>query len=237
MAPPPVEVCRDLAVNDPETRKVNGDMMIQWDGQFYSVANIPGIKVKDEVKVCLNPWRTQDGVPEVVMIEEDEDGREIQYPLPHQAKDELGQFIDAAEIGTQFKAPADTVADRHRKEVTKLIAGESTLEAAEKKLKKNGTVPLEAFGIDPLKIEREAELPAFIERASTAHELAVERVEPPLPLIDTLIALREGLERPLTGDEHTFLTRRFENGATRAQISALILQFSGRGREEERKVG
>ena len=237
VAPPPVEVCRDLAVNDPETRKVNGDMMIQWDGQFYSVANIPGIKVKDEVKVCLNPWRTQDGVPEVVMIEEDEDGREIQYPLPHQAKDELGQFIDAAEIGTQFKAPADTVADRHRKEVTKLIAGESTLEAAEKKLKKNGTVPLEAFGIDPLKIEREAELPAFIERASTAHELAVERVEPPLPLIDTLIALREGLERPLTGDEHTFLTRRFENGATRAQISALILQFSGRGREEERKVG
>lgn len=237
VAPPSVAVCHDLAVNDPEERTVNGDVMIQWDGQFYSVANIPGIKVQDVVKVCLNPWRLQDGVPELVMIEEDDKGVEVQYPLPHQPKDAFGQFIHAAEIGTQFKAPADTVADRNRKEVTKLIAGESNLEAAEKKLKKNGIVPLQAFGIDPLKTEREADLPAFIERGSTAHGLTVDRVEPPLPMIDTLIALREALERPLTLDENAFLTRRFADGATRAQIAALVAQFSGTTADTERKVG
>lgn len=237
VAPPSDVVCRDLAVNDPESRKVNGDLMIQWANEFYSVATIPGIKVKDEVKVCLNPWRLQDGIPEVVMVDEDENGREIQYPLPHQARDEMGQFVNAAVIGESFKAPADTVLDTNRKEITKLIAGESSLVAAEKKLKKNGTVPLAAYAIDPLKTEREADLPAFIDRGSTAHGLSVSYVEPPLPMIDTLLALREALGRPLTPDENAFLTRRFAAGATRAQIAVLVAQFTGTDAANERRVG
>jgi hypothetical protein len=211
--------------------------MIQWDNEFYSVAGIPGIKVKDVVNVCLNPWRSQDGRPEVVMVEEDDKGVEVHYPLPHQARDEMGQFIDAATIGIDFKSPADTVLQQNRKEITRLIAGEDNLEAAEKKLKKNGTVPLAAFAIDPLKTEREADLPAFIDRGASAHELDVERVEPPLSMIKTLVALADAMGGPLTTDQHAFLTRRFPQGATRAQIAALVAQFAGTAPAEERKVG
>lgn len=236
ISPPVDAVCRDLATNEPEPRKVNGNMMIQWGGEFYSVANLPGIKVRDSVMVCINPWRKQDGIPEVVVIDEDDKGHEIQYPLPLQERDSLGQFVNAATIGETFKAPADTVLDRNRKEITKLIAGETSLETAEKKLKKNGTVPLEKFGINPLKTEMEAELPAFIDRGSSQHELKVDRVEPPLPMIDTLIALRTALERPLTPDENSFLSRRFADGATRSQIATLVAQFSGIAMEYERKV-
>lgn len=239
---PSVAVCRDLAINDPASRRVNGDLMVSFEGEFYSVASLPGIKVKDEVKVCLNPWRLQDGIPEVVAVDADENGHEIHYPLPHQARDALNQFVNAATIGEHFKSPADTVADTNRKEVTKLIAGENTLEAAEKKLRKNSTVPLAQFAIDPLKTAREAELPAGFERGSTMHPLAdgagaVERVEPPLPMIDTLIALRDALGRPLTVAENAFLSRRFADGATRTQIVTLVAQFAGAGVEDERKVG
>lgn len=237
VAPPSMEVCRDLAVNDPVSRKVNGDMMIQWDSEFYSVAGIPGIKNGDSVMVCLNPWREQDGIPEVVAVDEDSDGREIHFPLAFQARDELGQFVNAATIGENFTRPADTVLDTNRKEITKLIAGETSLEAAEKKLKKNGVVPLAAYGIDPLKAEREADLPAVFERGSTAHELSVDRVEPLLSMIDTLIALRDGLGRSLTPDENAFMSRRFVGGATRTQIAALIDQFTAPAPVEERKAG
>lgn len=237
VAPPSIEVCRDLAINDPVPRTVNGNLMIQWDNDFYSVAGIPGIKVKDVVNVCLNPWRSQDGRPEVVMVEEDDKGVEVHYPLPHQPKDELGQFVEAATIGVDFRTPADTVLQENRKEITRLIAGEDNLEAAEKKLKKNGTVPLAAFGIDPLKREREADLPGFIDRGASAHELDVERVEPPLSMIKTLRALADAMGGPLTPDQHAFLTRRFPQGATRAQIAALVAQFSGTAPDEERKVG
>lgn len=237
VAPPSIEVCRDLAINDPEPRTVNGDLMIPWAGEFYSVANIPGIKVKDVVNVCLNPWRLQDGFPEVVMVVEDEKGQEVHYPLPHQERDEMGQFVGAATIGIDFKAPADTVLDRNRKEITKLIAGEQNLEAAEKKLKKNGTVPLAALGIDPLKTEREADLPAFIARGNSTHEIAIERVEPPLSMIETLIALRDALGKPLTADQNAFLSQRFAQGATRAQIAMLVAQFTGTAPVEERIVG
>lgn len=237
VAPPSVEVCRDLAINDPTERTVTGDLMIQWGGEFYSVAAIPGIKVQDKVNVCLNPWRSQDGRPEVVMVEEDDQGHEIHYPLPHQAKDAFGQFVNAATIGIDFKAPADTVLDTHRKEITRLITGESNQESADKKLKKPGAVPLAAYHIDPLKTEREADLPAFIERGGAPHELAVERVEPPLSMIKTLRALADAMGQALSADQNAFLVRRFPQGATRAQIAALVAQFSGNAPAEERKVG
>lgn len=236
VAPPSAEVCRDLAVNDPEPRTVNGNLMIPFKGEFYSVANIPDIKVEDVVNVCLNPWRQQDGIPEVVMVVENDEG-EVHYPLPHQPKDSEGQFVHAATVGLEFKAQADTVLDKNRKEITRLIAGESSIEAAEKKLKKNGVVPLAALGIDPLKTEREAQLPAFIDRGHTVHEMTIDRVEPPLPMIETLMALREAMDRPLTVAENAFLSRRFSGGATRDQIAALVAQFTGQVAAEERKVG
>lgn len=46
-------------------------------------------------------------------------------------------------------------------------------------------------------------------------------------MIDELIAVRGGLERPLTVEENTFLSRSFVNGATRTQVAALIARFAG----------
>lgn len=235
--PPAYAVCCDLAINDPESRQVNGDLMISWEGEFYSVAGVPGIKVKDSINVCLNPWRSQDGMPEVVAVFEDGERQEIHYPLTFEPRDEVGQFLSAATIGINHKRPADTVLDTNRKEVTKLIAGETTLEAAEKKLKKKGAVPLAQFAIDPLKAEREAELPAYIDRGATQHALTVERIELPLPLTDVLMALRAELGRPLSADQNAFLRQRFTDGATRSQIDALVQQFNGTTVAPLRRVG
>lgn len=237
VAPPGYAVCCDLAIKDPVPRQINGDMMISWDGEFYSAAGIPGAKPKESISVCLNPWRSQDGKPEVVAVFEDADGYEIHYPLTYMARDELGQFIDAPTIGIDYQRPADTVLDQNRKEVTKLIANETSIEAAEKKMKQKGFVPLAQFAIDPLKAEREAELPAFIDRGATQHTLAVERVELPMPLTDVLMALRAELGQPLRPDQNAFLRARFAGGATRSQVDALVQQFSDNAAGEVRRAG
>jgi hypothetical protein len=235
--PPSVERCQDLATNDPESRKVNGDMAVQWANEFYSVRHVPGVVQDEYVMVCQNPWRDN----ELVLVREDADGREIQFPLPHMARDEAGQFIGeyAAIIGENYTRPADTVLDTNRKEVQRLIANTSSQKEADKRLAKSSFVPLAQFGIDPLKTERETELPAVLERAATQLEIDGERVEAPISLIDILLMVREALGRRLTPDEHEFLARRFAQGGTPDQVRRVIAQFAGVDAdvESERKVG
>ncbi len=234
--PPSVERCQDLATKDPESRKVNGDMAVSWANEFYSVRHVPGAAQGQDVMVCQNPWRDN----ELVLVREDADGREIQFPLPHMARDEAGQFIGefAAVIGENYTRPADTVLDTNRKEVQRLIANTSSQKEAEKRLANSSFVPLAQFAIDPLKTERETELPAVLERAATQLEIDGERIEAPISLIDILLLAREALGRRVTPDEYEFLSRRFANGGTPDQVQRVLAQFGGSDAgAEERKVG
>ncbi len=142
--PPPAEYCRELAVSAPKEAKVSADLEIRFGGRVYSVKGIKGILVGKKVLVGKNPWEANGAR----VATYDAEGNEVWVSVPEVVFDEMGFKADAAVIGAEYKAPADTDAQRHRKELDKLAMGAETLEAAAKR--KGKAVP---FGgkIDPYK--------------------------------------------------------------------------------------
>lgn len=220
VAPPPEQVMRDLALRDPKTPTVQGDLSVQFGGKRYHVGHVPDIRIGTQVLVHRNPWREG----EVVLIREDDRGDELQFPLPEMAKDEAGQYLSGAIVGEEYRAPMDTVVDTNRKAVVKLQAGEGGLKAAEKKLKAKGTVPLEGLGIDPLIRERQAELPA-VDLQAQAHEMAGVPVMV-LTMVRAARLIRDGLGRELTDSEFDWISQRWPEGVPENQITNLIAQFA-----------
>ncbi|KLS01891.1 hypothetical protein M686_03765, partial [Neisseria gonorrhoeae SK16942] len=129
--PPPAEYCRELAVSAPKEAKVSADLEIRFGGRVYSVKGIKGILVGKKVLVGKNPWEANGAR----VATYDAEGNEVWVSVPEVVFDEMGFKADAAVIGAEYKAPADTDAQRHRKELDKLAMGAETLEAAAAKRK------------------------------------------------------------------------------------------------------
>lgn len=212
---------RDLATNDPEPRKVQGDLSVSWSGRRYYVGDVPDIRIGEEVMVLVNPWRQG----ELALIREDDFGGELQFPLREMVRDEAGQYLEhGATIGLDYQAPLDTTLDANRKAVTKLIAGETQLKAAEAKLKRKGVIPLDAFGIDPLIEARRADIPSLTPAAQP-----IAGVPLPVMMLSMVRAarlIRDGLGRDLTDDEFGWIRQRWADGVPENQVTGLIAQFS-----------
>lgn len=83
---PSVEVCRQLAVAEPERRKVSTKLHVKFQGAEYDVSGVPGVMVHEYVLITRNPWR--DDAAQVVSV--DAQGREVYYVVPVVARNELG---------------------------------------------------------------------------------------------------------------------------------------------------
>lgn len=192
---PSVEICRQLAVAEPESRKVNSKLRVNFQGREYDVSVVPHVMVGDRVMVTRNPWR--DDAAQVVAT--DANGHEVYYVVPVIVRNELGFDESAAIIGQTFKRQADTPAQQARKAAAELalgVQGEDAVQAA----RKAAAVP---FGgrLQPYKHIDEAELPAFLPRRGTQHELAVPTIETP-PLSVFAAAKRLQADFPGWGAEH-----------------------------------
>lgn len=148
--PPPAEYCRELAISAPKEAKVSADLEIRFGGRVYSVKDIKGILVGQKVLAAKNPWE-ENGAR---IATYDADGREVWVSVPEVVFDELGFRADAAVIGAEYKAPADTAAQRNRKELEKLATGAQTLEEAAAK-RKGKSLPFDGE-IDPYRHQEDA---------------------------------------------------------------------------------
>lgn len=221
IAPPPDAVMRDLATNDPEPRKVQGDLSVSWEGRRYYVGDVPDIRIGEEVMVLVNPWRQG----ELALIREDDFGGELQFPLREMVRDEAGQYLEhGATIGLNYQAPPDTTLDANRKAVTKLIAGADQLKAAEAKLKRKGVIPLDAFGIDPLIEARRADIPDLTPAAQPIAGVSMPVMM--LTMIRAARLIRDGLGRDLTDAEFGWIRQRWADGVPENQVTGLIAQFA-----------
>lgn len=162
--PPPADYCRELAVSAPKEAKVSPELEIRFGGRYYSVKQIPGVIVGQKLLVARNPW-DETGARIATW---DEAGNEIWQAVTAVEFDGFGFRQDAALLGAEYKAPADTPAQQARKEAEKLAMGAATLAEAEAK-RKGKALP---FGgrIDPYKHQEDtlAELNTlYIERQGT----------------------------------------------------------------------
>lgn len=66
---PSVEVCRELAVAAPESRKVTSKLRVPFRGAEFDVSTVPGVLVGEKLMITRNPWRSD--VAQVVLTGED----------------------------------------------------------------------------------------------------------------------------------------------------------------------
>ena len=162
LLPPPADYCRELAISAPKEAKVSPDLEIRFGGRYYSVKGIEGVIVGQKLLVSRNPW-DETGARVATW---DAEGNEVWQPVTALEFDELGFRADAAMLGEEYKAPAETQAQQARKAQEMLATGAATLAEAEAK-RKAKAVP---FGgsIDPYKHQEDtlaARNTLYIERS------------------------------------------------------------------------
>lgn len=93
----------------------------------YDVRNVPFVLVGEKITVAKNPWKQFSAQVQ----RWDENGKETWLEVPELVVNEFGFREDAAVIGQEYKAHADTPAQTNTKELDKLAMGADTLEQAE----------------------------------------------------------------------------------------------------------
>ncbi|MDF5977868.1 hypothetical protein P4114_06205 [Pseudomonas aeruginosa] len=54
---PSVEVCRQLAIAEPESRKVTSKLRVGFQGTEYDVSVVPGVMNGEKLMITRNPWQ------------------------------------------------------------------------------------------------------------------------------------------------------------------------------------
>lgn len=180
---PDLEMLRAQASCEPKPCTVR-DYRIKFRGARYDVSGVPELVNGDKVQVIRNLF---DADASVRVVREDAQGHTVHLLAPRIELDSYGFDVNAAEIGTEYKAPRETPADAARKEIERLAMDVRTdAEAvAARKAKRR------AFAdIDPMKHLREIEVVPALPRAGTP---AV--VHAPATMIATPMALPENPPR------------------------------------------
>lgn len=222
---PSVEVCRELAVATPESRKVTPKLRVSFQGREYDVSTVPGVMVGEKVMVTRNPWR--DDAAQVVLV--GEDGRDVFHVVHEVFKDENGFSEKAAVFGESFKRHADTPAQTALKDIEQLVTGTDSQAAAEA-ARKAKVLP---FGgqFDPYKHIDDATLPTYLPRRGTAHDLVAPKVElPPLSLVEAAKQIKPKVESSggeWTADRFRWLQQRYPDGVPQEQLDTIVAELSG----------
>lgn len=222
---PTVEVCRELAVAEPESRKVTPKLTVSFHGREYDVSTVPGVMVGEKVMVTRNPWR--DDAAQVVLV--GEDGRDVFHVVHEVFKDENGFSENAAVFGENFKRHADTPAQTALKDIEQLVTGTDSQAAAEA-ARKAKTLP---FGgqFDPYKHIDDATLPTYLPRRGTAHDLVAPKVElPPLSLVEAAKQIKPKVESSggeWTADRFRWLQQRYPDGVPQEQLDTIVAELTG----------
>lgn len=184
--PPGADVLRELAVSQPESRKVSTTLTVSYRGREFDVSTVPGVMVGERLMVTRNPWRDDDTAQ---VLLSDADGRDVYHIVEALTRNEFGFREDSPVIGESYARHADTPAQEAGKRIEQ-IATDTSSQAGAEAAKKSKAVP---FGgrIDPYKTVDETPLPTYLPRAGTDHDLVAPRIElPPLTHIQATKQLR-----------------------------------------------
>lgn len=228
---PSVEVCRQLAVAEPESRKVTPKLRVSFLGREYDVSRVPGVMVGEKLMVTRNPWRDESAQ----VVATDANGHEVYYVVPAVQVNEFGFDIQAPVIGEEFKRQAETPAQVARKEAAKLAMGAET-EAEVAAARKAKAIP---FGgqLQPYKHIDDTELPTFMPRRGTDHDLVVPTVElQPMTHVAAAKLLRAKVAN-WSAESLAWLKSHYPDGVPEEQLDSIAAQLNKPARLGLRVVG
>lgn len=179
-------VLLSLATEEPESRKVSGDLSVNFRGQIWDVRHVPGVEAGRKLMVHWHPF-----VADTAMaVIEDADGRETHIELGRVTKDKFGFPSTAVPYGT-YHGIADDRIETNRKQAALVSTGEPGIDAARKAQAGKDHVPFGGL-VNPFGEAEQAELPTWLPKRGTPLEAATLRVElKPLGHVEMAQALRE----------------------------------------------
>lgn len=217
---PALQVCRDLAVSTPVERKVTPNLLINFDGKEFDVRNVPGVMVGQWVKVTRNPWRDD----AAQLHSHDLDGNAVTHLLPQIKKSEFGYRETAQKFDEGYSRHAATPAQLAKAEINQLMTGTSS-EADAVAARKAQAIPL-GGAFNPYKALEDAELPTFMPRRGTSHNLQAPTVETPMLSVEELaMQLRERLRSKWQPEHFAWLTQRYPAGAKEDALDSIAQQL------------
>jgi len=235
---PAADICRELAIAQPVTRKVTAKLRVPFRGAEYDIASVPGLMVGDTVLITRNPFRDESSA-QLVMT--GADGREHFHVIERIEKDDNGFAANGATrrvIGEGYNALGESQAEQTRKVLDQIATGTDSVEAAEK-AKKAKVTP---FGgeIDPFKEQANTALPAYLPKRGTELEtrVTVATVEiKPLSYVEAAKVLRARLGASWSADSLAWLKSEYPNGVPEAELDSIVSRLQAPARPGLRLVG
>lgn len=213
---PSVELCRELAVATPEERVVNPGMWVSFGGDKYRVGEVPGVMVGAKLLIGKNPWRSDRA--QVVLV--GADGHETFHLIPKIIETEFGFDAEAATAGEEYKAAPHTAAQTAKAAIEQIMMGADT-QAQAQAARKAKAIPL-AGTFDPYKPMQDVELPSFMPKRGTQHELqAPTVVTQPLTHLQAAKALRARMGERWTPEMFKALQQQWPNGVQEDELAAV----------------
>lgn len=211
---PSVEICRELSVTAPITRKVSPVLCVSFKGDEYDVSGLDDVMVGESILVCRNPWRD-----DAVQVVTQKDGREVFYVAERVNKDAFGFAEDAAVFGENYKRHQDTPAQTNAKAIEQLLTGSDTLVDA-KAARKAKQLAFDGK-LDPFKPQKDSIAPTYFTQRGTASEVNSPIVEIK-PWSHTKVAM-ELVKRGvvMTPERSRMIARWYPDGVPEPEIDKL----------------
>lgn len=234
---PAAEICRALMAGKTVTRDVRGDLTVPFDGQSYSVRDVPHLNIGQKVMVARSPYRED----AILLIEQDDHKRDVHWVCPLVTLDAAGFREDAQVWGEEIKTFADTPAMRDMKAIEQLaygVDGKLAVDAARKARKP-------AFGGLDISTHLDEATPAsYMTRRGTDMDItspvarprksdllsspALVSVEPQqLNLVQLASRLSSAMPGEWSADHYQTLQTWFPSGAFESEVGAIVERLRG----------
>ncbi len=223
---PPRALCEQLLRTKPEPRKVQGNLVVRYavkgfEPAFYSIAHIEGVRVGENVDVCVNPYRA----PNVDVILQGADGSEQVYECTPLGRDAAGFLVDAAVIGESYKSAPDTDVDAHRKALAKQAYNADTQLDVDKARREKRP----AFGgdIDPISYLEAQTAAHYMPRRGTELDVP-QRIHveiKPLTHVEACRRVVARLQRALTAYENRAVREWYPDGVPEEEVGHLVIRL------------
>lgn len=229
---PPVEVCRAFMTAKEETRKVRPDLSITFRhpqaerAATYSLRGLDGVCSGDEVGVCAMVFGDC-AIQVTVPVYNGED--RIYQVEPERGFDEFGQELSAAIPGEGYKAMPRTAIEQ---------AAAAMDEQAYPGMAADEIKAARAKRVTPFEGELKAhsylqdiELPTYLPRRGTAHDLVAPRVElPPLSLVEAAKQIKPRVEAAggeWKPEHYGWMAQRYPAGVPQDLLDTIVAELSG----------
>lgn len=228
---PPVEVCKAFMTAKEETRKVRPDLSIAFKhpqadrSAVYSLRGLDGVCAGDEVRVCAMVF----GEHAVQISVSSYNGEDRIYQVePERSYDDYGQIMSAPIIGSEFRVAPHTAIEH----AATAMDGQAYPGLSADEVKTARAKRVTPFGgeIKSHSYLQDVELPTFIPRRGTSHDLSVTVELPTLSHVEAAKHIKPKIETlggEWTGERFRWLQQRYPAGVPHNELDAIIADLTG----------